>query len=127
MSNSDNTELRPSFPVPRLENPAKKKLNSSGSYLVIGGCLATAAVLFGGLISFRRGNSRNSQMFMRARVLTQGATLVAVAGTFWSAANMKRREREQAEAAGEELGVETLDEDKARALLEKTGRQKSMK
>lgn len=94
---------------------------------MIGGCLATAAVLFGGLISFRRGNSRNSQMFMRARVLTQGATLVAVAGTFWSAANMKRREREQAEAAGEELGVETLDEDKARALLEKTGRQKSMK
>ncbi|GJQ12252.1 hypothetical protein GpartN1_g4043.t1 [Galdieria partita] len=127
MSSSENTELRPSFPVPDLENPAKKKLNSSGSYLVIGGCLATAAVLFGGLLNFRRGNSRNSQMFMRARVLTQGATLLAVAGTFWSAASLKRREREQAEAAGEDLGVEMLDEEKARALLEKTGRQRSIR
>lgn len=128
MSSSEDIELRPSFPVPDLENPAKKKLNSSGSYLVIGGCFATAAVLFGGLLSFRRGNSKNSQMFMRARVLTQGATLLAVAGTFWNAANLKGKERERAEAAGEgELGVETLDEEKARTLLEKTGRQRNIR
>eukprot|EP00871_Galdieria_phlegrea_P000285 jgi/Galph1/1257/GphlegSOOS_G6035.1 len=123
MNSTGDPNLQPSFSVPDLENPAKKKLKAPGSYLVIGGCFATAAVLVGGLLNFRRGNSKNSQMFMRARVLTQGATLLVVAGTFWNASHLKKKEREQAENAGEELGVTDLDKEKARTLLEKTSRQ----
>ena len=42
------------------------------------GTLVTAGVLVGGILSFRRGNKVASQNFMRARVLAQGATCVAL-------------------------------------------------
>ncbi|KAL3700431.1 hypothetical protein R1sor_018453 [Riccia sorocarpa] len=49
------------------------------------GALATAAILCGGLYSFKRGRSQQSQMFMRARVLMQGATVALMVGTVYAA------------------------------------------
>ncbi|KAJ6667793.1 hypothetical protein lerEdw1_016114 [Lerista edwardsae] len=42
------------------------------------GCLATAGVLTYGLICFKKGNTRQSQMMMRARILAQGFTVAAL-------------------------------------------------
>ncbi|OXB61386.1 UNVERIFIED_CONTAM: hypothetical protein H355_008241 [Colinus virginianus] len=44
------------------------------------GCLCTLGVLTYGLISFKRGNTRHSQLMMRARVVAQGFTLAAMLG-----------------------------------------------
>ncbi|NXY77950.1 HIG2A protein, partial [Glareola pratincola] len=44
------------------------------------GCLCTVGVLTYGLISFKRGNIRRSQMMMRARILAQGFTFAALLG-----------------------------------------------
>ncbi|NXW61804.1 HIG2A protein, partial [Eurystomus gularis] len=44
------------------------------------GCLCTLSVLTYGLISFKRGNIRQSQLMMRARVLAQGFTFAALLG-----------------------------------------------
>lgn len=45
------------------------------------GAIATAGVLVAGLISFRQGNFNRSQMFMRARVGFQAATVALMVGT----------------------------------------------
>ncbi|XP_077182479.1 HIG1 domain family member 2A, mitochondrial [Paroedura picta] len=42
------------------------------------GCLGTAGALSYGLICFKRGKTQHSQMMMRARVLAQGFTIVAL-------------------------------------------------
>ncbi|NXS12703.1 HIG2A protein, partial [Neodrepanis coruscans] len=44
------------------------------------GCLCTLGVLTYGLISFKRGNTRQSQLMMRARILAQGFTFAALLG-----------------------------------------------
>ncbi|NXA03105.1 HIG2A protein, partial [Sapayoa aenigma] len=44
------------------------------------GCLCTAGILTYGLISFKRGNTRRSQLMMRARILAQGFTFAALLG-----------------------------------------------
>lgn len=44
------------------------------------GCLCTVGVLTYGLISFRKGNTRRSQLMMRARVVAQGFTFAALLG-----------------------------------------------
>ncbi|EDO42758.1 predicted protein [Nematostella vectensis] len=44
------------------------------------GCFATAGALVYGLLSFKRGNQKVQQQMMRARVLAQGSTLIAVIG-----------------------------------------------
>ncbi|NWU89741.1 HIG2A protein, partial [Upupa epops] len=44
------------------------------------GCLCTIGVLTYGLISFKRGNIRQSQLMMRARILAQGFTFAALLG-----------------------------------------------
>ncbi|NWV13386.1 HIG2A protein, partial [Ptilonorhynchus violaceus] len=44
------------------------------------GCLCTVGVLAYGLISFKRGNTRRSQLMMRARILAQGFTFAALLG-----------------------------------------------
>ncbi|NXS59538.1 HIG2A protein, partial [Brachypteracias leptosomus] len=44
------------------------------------GCLCTLGVLTYGLISFKRGNIRQSQLMMRARILAQGFTFAALLG-----------------------------------------------
>ncbi|CAH2277409.1 HIG1 domain family member 2A, mitochondrial [Pelobates cultripes] len=42
------------------------------------GCLATAGALTYGLISFKQGKTRQSQLLMRARILAQGFTVAAI-------------------------------------------------
>ncbi|KAM8973013.1 HIG1 domain family member 2A, mitochondrial-like [Pelodytes ibericus] len=42
------------------------------------GCLATAGALTYGLISFKKGNTRQSQLMMRTRILAQGFTVAAI-------------------------------------------------
>ncbi|NWQ82713.1 HIG2A protein, partial [Columbina picui] len=44
------------------------------------GCLCTLGVLTYGLINFKRGNTRRSQLMMRARILAQGFTFAALLG-----------------------------------------------
>ncbi|NWW71172.1 HIG2A protein, partial [Climacteris rufus] len=44
------------------------------------GCLCTVGILACGLFSFRKGNTRRSQMLMRARVVAQGFTFAALLG-----------------------------------------------
>ncbi|XP_053935692.1 HIG1 domain family member 2A, mitochondrial [Cuculus canorus] len=44
------------------------------------GCLCTVSILIYGLISFKRGNTRHSQLMMRARILAQGCTFAALLG-----------------------------------------------
>ncbi|NXM74202.1 HIG2A protein, partial [Serilophus lunatus] len=44
------------------------------------GCLCTLGVLTYGLISFKRGNTRHSQLMMRARILAQAFTFAALLG-----------------------------------------------
>ncbi|NXE53796.1 HIG2A protein, partial [Casuarius casuarius] len=44
------------------------------------GCLCTVGVLTYGLINFKRGNIRRSQLMMRARILAQGFTFAALLG-----------------------------------------------
>ncbi|XP_003227966.1 HIG1 domain family member 2A, mitochondrial [Anolis carolinensis] len=46
--------------------------------LVPVGCLGTAGVLTYGLICFKRGNTHQSQIMMRARILAQGFTVAAL-------------------------------------------------
>ncbi|NWI17087.1 HIG2A protein, partial [Crypturellus soui] len=55
------------------------------------GCLCTAAVLVWGLVSFKRGNVRRSQLLMRARVAAQGFTVVALLGGMALAAARPRQ------------------------------------
>nr|XP_033783460.1 HIG1 domain family member 2A, mitochondrial [Geotrypetes seraphini] len=42
------------------------------------GCLATAGILTYGLIAFKKGKTRQSQLLMRARILAQGFTIAAI-------------------------------------------------
>eukprot|EP00475_Leptophrys_vorax_P019722 TRINITY_DN27028_c0_g1_i1.p2 TRINITY_DN27028_c0_g1~~TRINITY_DN27028_c0_g1_i1.p2 ORF type:complete len:120 (+),score=13.77 TRINITY_DN27028_c0_g1_i1:236-595(+) len=49
--------------------------------MVLVGALVTAGVLVAGLVSFKKGNDRRSQMLMRARVVAQGATVALMIGT----------------------------------------------
>ncbi|OWZ05723.1 hypothetical protein PHMEG_00022126 [Phytophthora megakarya] len=57
----------------------KMKRRCQEEPLVPLGCLATAAVLMGGLASFRRAADPGTQQkFMRLRVIAQGATVVAM-------------------------------------------------
>ncbi|NWW09234.1 HIG2A protein, partial [Oreocharis arfaki] len=44
------------------------------------GCLCTVGILTYGLISFKKGNTRRSQLLMRARVVAQGFTFAALLG-----------------------------------------------
>lgn len=57
-------------PFPRKRSP-----------LVLVGALATAGVLVGGLVAFRKGNKSLSQSMMRARVLVQGGTVAIMLAT----------------------------------------------
>ncbi|KAK1271261.1 RING-H2 finger protein ATL48 [Acorus gramineus] len=58
-------------------NPKKPVKNP----LVPIGALLTAGVLTAGIISFKQGNSQLGQKLMRARVVTQGATVALMVGT----------------------------------------------
>lgn len=44
------------------------------------GCLCTVGVLAYGIICFKKGQTRRSQLMMRARVLAQGITIVSLVG-----------------------------------------------
>ncbi|KFP70242.1 hypothetical protein N310_03625, partial [Acanthisitta chloris] len=54
------------------------------------GCLCTIGILTYGLISFKRGNTRRSQLMMRARIAAQGLTFMALLGGM-AATAMKSR------------------------------------
>uniref|UniRef100_A0A8C0UFL8 HIG1 domain-containing protein n=1 Tax=Cyanistes caeruleus TaxID=156563 RepID=A0A8C0UFL8_CYACU len=44
------------------------------------GCLCTVGVLVYGIICFKKGQTRRSQLMMRARVVAQGFTIAALVG-----------------------------------------------
>ncbi|XP_040539029.1 HIG1 domain family member 2A, mitochondrial [Gallus gallus] len=69
------------LPVYRDEGFADKfRRKTRENPLVPLGCLCTLGVLTYGLISFKRGNTRHSQLMMRARVVAQGFTVAALLG-----------------------------------------------
>ncbi|NXL86160.1 HIG2A protein, partial [Alectura lathami] len=55
------------------------------------GCLCTLCILTYGLISFQRGNTRRSQLMMRARVVAQGFTFAALLGGMVATAVKSRK------------------------------------
>ncbi|TMW56690.1 hypothetical protein Poli38472_006700 [Pythium oligandrum] len=63
--------------------------------LVPFGCAVTAAVLLGGLVTFQRGHSRLGNLFMQARVVAQGGTVVAIAGGAYLAATEKKEDKKK--------------------------------
>ena len=65
--------------APDEDNGKKWDRKFSEDPLVPIGCGVTACVLIGGLRSFAQGNSAKSQMYMRARVFAQGATVTVLA------------------------------------------------
>lgn len=66
-------ENAPSFEVSYGREKSMEQFRKNP--LVPIGALTTAAILVGGLLSFRVGNIQLSQYMMRARVVAQGATL----------------------------------------------------
>ncbi|NXE42332.1 HIG2A protein, partial [Ptilorrhoa leucosticta] len=55
------------------------------------GCLCTVSALAYGMICFRKGNTRRSQLMMRARVLAQGFTFAALLGGMVASAVKSRQ------------------------------------
>ncbi|XP_065546821.1 HIG1 domain family member 2A, mitochondrial [Lathamus discolor] len=69
------------LPVFREEGFGDKFLRKTRENpLVPLGCLCTVGVLTYGLINFKRGDTRKSQLMMRARILAQGLTFAALLG-----------------------------------------------
>lgn len=69
----------------------KMKRRAAEEPLVPLGCGATALVLAGGLASFMRSaDAKTQQRFMRARVVAQGATILALA--FGSVLSLKKKD-----------------------------------
>lgn len=60
--------------------PCPAPLSRPSVLLFCTGCLCTVGILTYGLISFKRGNTRQSQLMMRARILAQGFTFAALLG-----------------------------------------------
>uniref|UniRef100_A0A8C0HLG6 HIG1 domain-containing protein n=1 Tax=Buteo japonicus TaxID=224669 RepID=A0A8C0HLG6_9AVES len=60
--------------------PCPAPLSRPSVLLFSAGCLCTVGILTYGLISFKRGNTRQSQLMMRARILAQGFTFAALLG-----------------------------------------------
>ncbi|KAH7674498.1 Hypoxia induced protein domain-containing protein [Dioscorea alata] len=65
---------------PQLEDLFKQKKPARNPLVPIGAFI-TAGVLTAGLISFRQGKSQLGQKLMRARVVTQGATVSLMFGS----------------------------------------------
>ncbi|NXW70147.1 HIG2A protein, partial [Hirundo rustica] len=55
------------------------------------GCLCTVGVLAYGVICFKKGNTRRSQLMMRARVVAQGFTIASVVGGMMATAIRSRQ------------------------------------
>ncbi|NXR24673.1 HIG2A protein, partial [Cinclus mexicanus] len=55
------------------------------------GCLCTVSILAYGIICFKKGNTRRSQLMMRARVIAQGFTLAAMLGGMLATAVKSRQ------------------------------------
>uniref|UniRef100_A0A8C4TAI9 HIG1 hypoxia inducible domain family, member 2A n=1 Tax=Erpetoichthys calabaricus TaxID=27687 RepID=A0A8C4TAI9_ERPCA len=65
--------------TPNIEGftPHSRTLDEENPFVPVG-CLATAAALSYGLIAFKRGKTRQSQLLMRTRIAAQGFTVVAI-------------------------------------------------
>jgi len=55
------------------------------------GCLVTALILTFGLLSMKERNHKKAQLFMRARVLSQGFTFSAIVGGMWYQASKTKQ------------------------------------
>ncbi|NWY92098.1 HIG2A protein, partial [Loxia curvirostra] len=68
----------PTFPEEGFADKFLRKTRENP--LVPLGCLCTVSVLVYGIICFKKGNTRRSQLMMRARVIAQGCTFAALLG-----------------------------------------------
>ncbi|XP_055632207.1 HIG1 domain family member 2A, mitochondrial [Toxorhynchites rutilus septentrionalis] len=72
-------QMRKDYPSLQVETAKEKLIRKvKDNPLVPIGCAATLGALCFGLWSFRQGRSRMSQYMMRARILAQGFTVVAL-------------------------------------------------
>lgn len=69
----------PTFSVSYGDEDARKLNLLQKNPLVPAGALITGGVLMAGMLAFKRGNTQLSQTLMRARVVSQGATLIVLA------------------------------------------------
>ncbi|NWU44510.1 HIG2A protein, partial [Hylia prasina] len=70
-----------SFPTFTDEGFTEKFLRKTRENpLVPLGCLCTVGILAYGILCFKKGNTRRSQLMMRARVLAQGFTIASMVG-----------------------------------------------
>lgn len=76
------------------------------------GCAATAAILFGGLVTFYRGQSKLGNVFMQARVVAQGATLAALAFGATTMGLGDRSNRKPVKSFEERMDIKLRDDDK---------------
>lgn len=82
----------PSFPVDYADATASERsAKLRKNPLVPLGALATAGVLAGGLVAFRRGNAAWSQRMMQARIGAQATTLAILAGSVYVAKAEEKR------------------------------------
>jgi len=54
---------------------------------------ATVLALFLGIVNFKHGNQRNQQLMMRARVIAQGGTIVALVSGLYMAATREKKKK----------------------------------
>lgn len=56
---------------------------------------ATVAALGLGVLNFKRGNQRQQQIMMRARVFAQGGTVIALVSGLYLAATREKKEKQE--------------------------------
>ena len=56
---------------------------------------ATVGALVLGVVNFKRGNQRQQQIMMRARVVAQGGTIIALVSGLYLAATRDKKKRNQ--------------------------------
>ncbi|KAG9339303.1 hypothetical protein JZ751_023857 [Albula glossodonta] len=67
------------FPMPKEEGFKEKFIRKTKENPFVPlGCLGTAGALTYGLIAFKHGKSRQSQVLMRSRIFAQGFTVIAI-------------------------------------------------
>mmetsp|Transcript_7514 Transcript_7514/g.9552 ORF Transcript_7514/g.9552 Transcript_7514/m.9552 type:complete len:97 (+) Transcript_7514:307-597(+) len=79
-----------------LQGLEKLKYKLKAEPLVPLGCMLTAGILVGGLVSMKRGNKVMAQKMLRARVLAQFGTMVAIGyGAYYTAMNREEYDDSQ--------------------------------
>ncbi|EIN14601.1 hypothetical protein PUNSTDRAFT_49330 [Punctularia strigosozonata HHB-11173 SS5] len=95
------TELTPNYYGESLADKARRKFKENP--LVPLGCLVTSYTLIVAAIRMRQGRSLSMNYWLRARLVAQGATVVAIVGGTYYYGQSKGQKEEKARLAQERL------------------------